>query len=493
MSKQFLKKICKFKSIKKWHGLIPLAVAMVLIIPLGIYLLINVPDMWSADGGAQVARAFQIADGGIKPVFINHHEGVGYGGTIPLNVNDLKTVELTIIGQDGPAGVERQTKLITAQDKVVINQIKSQKISKEKILISYVNTAAYSPVAYLPNILGLKIGMLFNFSLGHTLLLARLCGFLTFVAVVAYSLYTLRKSGLKWIVMTVALLPLVVFQSTLITADSFLMSVAILLSAIFIKALSRDTQLTLLDKILLFACIITIPITKSVYFPLAGIILFVPRRHWATKRGYWIFTAVSLIISAALFAWWSDLTLDVAASNGLVRGDNLWRYGDAKIQQKFVLSHPFTFIETMVRTFMYQSQFYIDTYFGWLGFTYLPIPGLAFVTGFLGLGLSGLLAGKAKFEKYIPSMLAAFIAAITLIMLVTFYLAYTPLRDQVIEGMQGRYFLPLTIFGIVAMAMWLPKVRIDKNGLSSAKALLIVLVTFTLVLSIVRYGIAITT
>src|SRR4051794_15312171 len=70
-------------------GLAPLAIFLVLSVPAGLYLVFHIPTMWAPDGGAHVARVFQIAAGGFRPVYINHEHGVGYGGSIPLNVNNL--------------------------------------------------------------------------------------------------------------------------------------------------------------------------------------------------------------------------------------------------------------------------------------------------------------------------------------------------------------------------------------------------------------------
>jgi len=488
---QAIGKVRHLKNLIRQQGLVPLAVFLVLVLPTGLYLAFNVPAMWAPDGGAHVARVFQIAEGGIRPVFINHEHGIGYGGAIPLNVNDLKTVELNIVSNSGVPGAERQTKLLSPQDKSTIAQISKQKISKQRILISYVNTAAYSPVAYLPNLVGVVIGKHLNFNLGHTLLLAGLLGFITYILCAGYALFTLKNSQLKWAVMAVALLPLTVFQTTVITADSFLISVSVLFSALIIKGLLSGSRLTTADKILLSGCVLMLPLVKSVYFPLVFLVLFIPKKQWSNQSSYWLWTGPALVISTIGFAVWSGLTADVAASNGLVRGDMLWHYGDAKIQEHFIIKHPIGFLHATVDTLIYQGKFITDTYFSWLGFTYLPIPGLAQISGFLALGLSVLLAGKTRVKKYIPGILTGFLLLVVLLIFALFYIAFTLPMNSVVEGVQGRYFLPLTVLLIATLAASFPKLRIADSGLDNAKLMLISLSAFCLLFSVIRYGLAI--
>lgn len=134
----------------------------------------------------------------------------------------------------------------------------------------------------------------------------------------------------------------------------------------------------------------------------------------------------------------------------------------------------------------------MDTFFGWLGFTYLPIPGVAMVAGYLSLGLSTLLAGKLEIRRHVSSAILAIVAITTLIIFTTLYVYYTLPMHTIVEGVQGRYFLPLTILFLAAMAALLSKLRIDPAGRNTAKTVLVGLAVFCFALSIFRYGLAIT-
>jgi uncharacterized membrane protein len=482
----------KFGDIGFWNGLIPLVIFLVLSIPTGAYLLARVPAFWAPDGGAHVDRVFQIAQGTFRAQYIDHNHGVGYGGYIPINLDNLENVELNMIGNaPAPPGQETLSKFVTKQDRAEIAQASDQKVSKQPIIRSFVNSAAYSPVAYAPNVVGVFLGLKLNLNLGHILLLGRIFGFLTFLFCVGYSLYTLRKSSFKWVVMTVSLLPLVIFQTTSITADSFLFSVAILFSSLIIKGCTQY-RLNTLDKTLLFICAVILPLLKSVYFALSFLLLLIPRKQWSSVKRYWLFTAPALLLSLIGFAIWTHMTSDIAASTGLVRGDMIWKYGDASIQKKFVLSHPFGFLHVLWDSLIYGSKFYVDTLFGFLGFTYLPIPGVADAAGYSALGLSVLLVGKNRFKKYTSGLIMSMIGLTILIIFTTLYIYYSPVKNSEVQGVQGRYFIPVLILAIASLSGLVPKLRIDAKGVATGKIILTVLISLCLVFSIIRYGLAIT-
>lgn len=477
--------------VEKHSRLVPLTVFLILCIPIGLFFALNTPAMWAPDGGAQVARVFQIADGGFDAQYINHDHGVGYGGEVPVNVNNLKNLELSYLAKSGIPGAERENKILTSEEKTQIKTINDQKISKQKILISFINTAAYSPIAYLPSVIGVKLGMIVNLTVGHTLLIAGLLGFLVYLISVSYTLFTLRSSQLKWVIMVVALLPLAIFQTTVITADSLLMSIGILFSGLIIKALFSDMKLSIADKCLLYLSVLILPQLKSVYFPLIFLILLIPKNNWRKKKYYWLWLISALVISTIGFGYWSLLSSGVAASAGLVRGDTLWVYGDASIQEHFILTHPLGFLHAIVNSVIYQSNFYINTYFSWLSFAYLPIPGIAQVAGFMALGLSVFLSGIIRAKKTTTIALISILIIVVLLIFTVLYVTYSLPRNSYVEGIQGRYFLPITALAIVATAAIFPKLRIKRVGLDTAKLILVSLCTICLLLSGIRYGVAI--
>jgi uncharacterized membrane protein len=407
-------------------------------------------------------------------------------------VDLLRYQQLGLIGKIGKPGFERQTQDQTAADRQASKQVAALPIESKRVKVSFVNTAAYSPVAYIPAALGIKIGMILKLSVGHTLYLARIFGFMAFLASVSYALFTLRKTNLKWIIFGVALLPLVVFQAALITADSMLFTTILLFSGLLLKSWLPNQRLSTADKILLGIAAVMLPLVKSVYAPFVALVLFAPVSHWKTTRQRYVFMSLVLTLSAIGFLVWGYLTKDIAASNGLVRGDPFWHYGFAAIQTKFALHHPFGVLHAIINSLIYQSRFYVDTTFGWLGFNYLPIPGVAQLADFLALGLSILIVEPftRKQRKYGIALLGMSLV-VTFLIFTTLYLTYTIIANSVVEGVQGRYLLPFFPLCLAGLAFLAGKFRLAKPAYASGITLLVSLISFGLILSTVRYGLAI--
>ena len=474
------------------QGLGALIIFVVLAGGCGLFFVAKVPYMWVADGGAHVSRAFQVAQGEWRATYFNHNHGDGYGGYVPKSLDQLRYQQLGLIGKIGKPGFERIAKDLSRADMLQSQKVASLPISKERVKVSFVNTAAYSPVAYAPSAIAIKISMLTHRSLGQTLTLARIFGLITFMISVGYALFTLRGSQTKWIIFTVALLPLVIFQASLITADSTLFSVMLLFSAILIKSWLPKQTLTRVDKTLLLTTAILLPLIKSVYIPVVLLLMTVPQKQWKNQRSYYVSIGVAMLLAVIGFVLWSLATRDIAASNGLVRGDLFWQYGFASQQIHFIVHHPFGFVHAIIASLVYQSRFYVDTTFGWLGYNYLPIPGLSQLAGFFALGLSVMVVEpftKKMRRTGIAALLA--VSAVVILIFTTLYISYTIVAYPVVEGVQGRYILPCFVILLSGLAFVAGNFRVAPKAYVLARNLLIVLVAFSLIFSTIRYGLSV--
>jgi uncharacterized membrane protein len=115
------------------------------------------------------------------------------------------------------------------------------------------------------------------------------------------------------------------------------------------------------------------------------------------------------------------------------------------------------------------------------------------VAGYFSLALSTLVVGKLAFRRYVSGVILAIVAITMLIIFTTLYVYYTPPLRTIIEGVQGRYFLPMTVLFLATTAALVPKLRIDPAGRDTAKILLLCLAVFCFTLSMWRYGLAIVT
>ena len=131
------------------------------------------------------------------------------------------------------------------------------------------------------------------------------------------------------------------------------------------------------------------------------------------------------------------------------------RYGaavDAGRQIRHALLHPFDFLQVLANDYLIHGSWYLAQFVGQLGWLDTRLP-MAFLLTYLGVLLALLLADAGPGLEVRPRQrwLAASLtfAAMALIS-ASQYAAWTPLGARAIEGIQGRYFIPLA-----PAAMWI--------------------------------------
>lgn len=297
----------------------------------------------------------------------------------------------------------------------------------------------YSKIGYL--ILGiilffgrlLKLPFLFTFSLAKIINL--------FVYSLGFS-FAIKKAKIgKKLLFLIGLMPTTIFLSAQYSYDPYV-TLGFTLAAVYLINIFVDKNekidfkwmLIFLLAILLASCI------KGVYILLILLFLFIPKdRFVSQKQSIKMKTCIFIICLAVLS------TFLLPAASGSLSGDA--RGGDTSVngQIAYILSHPNAFINIFKTNVI--DQFFIkffDTqtigHFAYLGtisanFTYIYLFAFAYL----------LFTESNKYElktKYKTLMFIVLCMIITLIW-IALYLSYTPVGSQIIQGVQGRYFIPL--------------------------------------------------
>jgi uncharacterized membrane protein len=122
-------------------------------------------------------------------------------------------------------------------------------------------------------------------------------------------------------------------------------------------------------------------------------------------------------------------------------------------QLAFLLSHPLEIPGLALSTLSVHSHEYLAQIIGVLGWLDAPLPLIAYVTLGLGLAAMFVMDGVSVQPLVRWVTLAGLIVSVALIFL-SLYLIWNPLASLgPIEGVQGRYFLPLVPF----LAFVIPK------------------------------------
>jgi Predicted membrane protein (DUF2142) len=346
--------------------------------------------------------------------------------------------------------------------------------SSPAVFVPYAGSEGYSPVPYLPYLPGLALAR--NLDFPSTLYLTRLSGFIVLTAVMAFAIALVPH--LQWPFVLIGLLPSALFSRSVLGADAGALALAIMVTALALRGVHRLPtggawmralwmSLCVLSKQPMLAFILLEAMRLRTHSPAKS--GADPIRHVSWARAMraplawrWRSAAIVMVPALALsVAWVAASSAEVAAWRLVEEGgpplehyQPLWKLG-------FLLDEPGHFPRLLVGTWHYLDD-YARQLIGILGS--LDMPLRPWVYPLLGAVL--IAAFCAPFDLDPPSRRRlAVIAGLTalgyiLAVFLIFYLVWTGLDQDQIEGVQGRYFVVVLPLVAVIFAALL------KGGLS---------------------------
>src|SRR6266536_2547952 len=106
-----------------------------------------------------------------------------------------------------------------------------------KKFMPFAGTEGYNPVAYAPYVLAAAIGNLLGLDFPNMLLLMRFLGLITFTAVAAYAIKL--TPTLKWAFVLIAMLPVAIYNRSVLSADGAALTYALVITALCFSAVQR--------------------------------------------------------------------------------------------------------------------------------------------------------------------------------------------------------------------------------------------------------------
>jgi len=101
----------------------------------------------------------------------------------------------------------------------------------------FAGTEGYNPVAYAPYVLATAIGNLLGLDFPNMLLLMRFLGLITFTAMAAYAIKL--TPALKWAFVLIAMLPVSIYNRSVLSADGAALAYALVITALCFSAVQR--------------------------------------------------------------------------------------------------------------------------------------------------------------------------------------------------------------------------------------------------------------
>ncbi len=336
------------------------------------------------------------------------------------------------------------------------------------------NTALYSPITYMPQAIGIAISRLFTKKVILLMYAARLgnCLFAMTIGYLAIRFTPICKKTM----MSVFLIPMGIQEMISCAPDMAITALALgLFSFVFYMIYSYEGQMKTRHFILMCFLAIWLSMYKVVYVPVCLFLFLIPAGRFGSskKKGIWAGSLIGVVVALELL--WIHIT--GAYMNPV-------EFNDPN-QPLYMLGHPLEYLQALFLTFKDQGISYIDQAFGMsLGYYDIPqLPKLIFA-----FELCVLLLGIFETEKIFPrgnerviSLIAA--ALVVFLMCTGLYIQWNPLGAERVNGIQGRYFLP-----VIVLLVYPFKICFRKIKPSAVRTILVLAVLLGLNLLVIKTG-----
>ena len=300
----------------------------------------------------------------------------------------------------------------------------------KKLPYKFHNASGYSSIMYLGSALGVKLG----YHLTHNAKIMFYSGrlFNLFLYTLLIFLAIRITPVFKYPFMFCALLPTMMVQAMSFNADSFNNGFAFLFFAFIFKLIFDKKEMTKKDLTILSVFSIIGALCKGVIYPL-GLFFFLPKPSTNLRFKNKYFYIISLIIFTLLICYWYD------SINYAPIRENI------TLPDKYILfKNPLNVVLRIIITTIVKFKFFIFhnvAIVGWyLEKLYLPLWSY-YTTILCFLSMFFVLPEKINFKIKCTAFIIFIIAYSGV--LYRLLITYTGNNSLLIEGLQGRYFLPM--------------------------------------------------
>ncbi|MDR3292417.1 MAG: DUF2142 domain-containing protein [Methanobrevibacter sp.] len=304
----------------------------------------------------------------------------------------------------------------------------------ETSTINIANIAIYPPLPYLATGAIIFLGGLFNSSPLFLMYLCRLINLLIYVIIVYYGIKIIPIH--KNILLLLALMPVTLYEASSLSADSLNFAVSFLTVGFFLYLALVKDKIYNKDILISMILVFVLAFSKQAYALLGLLFFIIPKEKFENKiKRIVSFLIVSLPSMISLITWNLLFKSTYASPNsGIVSSD---------YNIQFILSNPLNFPTILINTLISTPGF-IATFVG--GFrrltSNLPL-NLIFLYCVILVFVSLLSTSKYKLsfrQKLVPLFIFLVVSLLTFLFE---FITYTPRGSNIIQGLQGRYFVPV--------------------------------------------------
>jgi uncharacterized membrane protein len=405
----------------------PEKVFLIIGLVFGIAFIFITPPFQVPDEASHYYKSLYLSDGH----FIPEQNGYFSGVIIPENAFQLSS-KFIKVGANTENNI-KPSNLTSLIDDPLNNNDKIFCCMSSLLIINY------SPIPYLASTFFIIIGKLLNCSPIVLMYLGRLANLLLYICIVFYAIKNTPIQ--KWVFLLLALMPMTLYEAASLSADSFTIAISILTIAIFFKIAfdPRKKIVNNMDISILLILAMLIGLSKQIYLLFLLLFFLIPSHKFKTKKNRiksFIFIFLPVILITYLWSLFSS-GFYVPISGISILG-----------QISFILSNPILFLQIFLNSLVNYYIWYLVSFVGYFGWLSTPLPVTLVYLYIIFLILASLMDEQKDTLNIMVTLKQKFISlAIFIITLISIYvleyITWTSVGNNIIEGVQGRYFIPI--------------------------------------------------
>ena len=298
---------------------------------------------------------------------------------------------------------------------------------------------------YIPQVLGVLIARIFKMSFFGVFYLGRLTNLIFYVLCVFYAIKIVNEFKLPFFI--IGLLPMSIHQAASFSYDVFINGISMIFIAYLIRILYEKKK----DIIALSITGILLAPAKYIYFPIVLLVFLALPEHygWKKAKGYIIASGIFIIGIAMIILFGHDELLKPAGQSEVLNWEGQHNYTIS-----FIFEHPQQTVKIFQNSLINKGEYYFFSMIGQrLSGLTLFLPKWYISVFILILMASVLYSNKRSWSPKWPhrGIFLFVIISVILLCMLSMFLLYTSNFRDVIEGVQGRYLIPLIPLGMIIL------------------------------------------
>jgi uncharacterized membrane protein len=315
--------------------------------------------------------------------------------------------------------------------------------------------SVYSPVLLLPQGLAMRLfGRVAGLPALPAFYATRFAGLLSYLLLTWLAIREIPFG--KWILLVLAASPMALFQAATVTPDAISNGIGFLFIAGCLRLAQAEKingreagNLILLIFLLFLAKLNLLPL---IFLPF----LLIPPSRFPSRRLYIFLLAVTVVFFLVEVAGWNWI-----ASRNF--DSLLLDEANPQAQLLYIIGSPFAFLQTVLRDLLTSGWAYFQGWINGYGYYYWTPPKIVTVPFLLSLIAAVVMDSTAGQVNKKPRLVFLLVFALGYVATIaSLYISYTPVGSDQVFGVQGRYFLPLVLPVLLALASfsWKKKTRV---------------------------------